>query len=148
MNAFELKNVWKIYSMNGVKTVALRGINLRIRKSDYIAIVGPSGSRKSTLLHIMGCLDTPTKGRVFVNERDVSNLSDDELAEIRCRSIGFVFQAYNLISTLNVLENVALPARLHGMRKQDAEKKTKELLEMLGLKDGMFHKPSQLSGGQ
>ncbi len=145
---FELRNVWKIYEMKGVETHALRGIDLEIKKGEYVAILGPSGSGKSTLMHIMGCLDTPTKGRVFVEGKEVSKLNDDELARIRREKIGFVFQAYNLIPSLTALENVALPMRFAGRGRNESLRKAKELLKKVGLGKRINHKPNELSGGE
>ncbi len=145
---FELKAVWKIYSMKGVETHALRGINLKIKKGEYTAILGPSGSGKSTLMHVMGCLDTPTKGSVFVEGREVSEMNDDELAKIRREKIGFVFQAYNLIPGLTAIENVALPMRFNGHGRSESHRRGKELLRKVGLKERMTHKPNELSGGE
>jgi len=145
---FELQDVCKIYRMKGVETHALRGATLQIRKGEYVALLGPSGSGKSTLMHIMGCLDTPTKGRVFVEGREISKLSDDDLAKIRREKIGFVFQAYNLIQGLTAAENVALPMRFSGYGRGDAQKKAKELLKKVGLENRMDHKPNELSGGE
>ncbi len=145
---FELKDVWKTYFMKDVETNALRGIDLEIKKGEYVAILGPSGCGKSTLMHVMGCLDTPTKGRVFVEEKEVSELSDDELAKIRREKIGFVFQAYNLIPGLTATENVALPMRFSGYGRNESQKKAKELLKKTGLDKRMDHKPSELSGGE
>jgi putative ABC transport system ATP-binding protein len=144
----ELKDVWKVYQMKGVETIALKGINLQIKAGQYAAIVGPSGSGKSTLMHILGCLDTPTKGKVFVESRDISQLKDDELALVRREKIGFVFQAYNLITSLNAIENVSLPMRFSGRSKQDAFKKAKELLIKVGLEKRINHKPNEMSGGE
>jgi putative ABC transport system ATP-binding protein len=144
----ELKDVWKTYCMKDVETNALRGVNLKIEAGQYAAIVGPSGSGKSTLMHILGCLDTPTKGKVLVDGKDVSELNDDELALIRRNKIGFVFQAYNLISSLNAVENVALPMRFSGYSKGDAFRKAKELLTRVGLEKRMNHKPNEMSGGE
>lgn len=144
----ELKDVWKIYSMKGVETDALRGVNLKIEAGQYAAIVGPSGSGKSTLMHILGCLDTPTKGKVLIDGRDVSEMNDDQLALIRRQKIGFVFQAYNLITSLNAIENVALPMRFSGYGKSEAFRKAKELLARVGLEKRMDHKPNEMSGGE
>jgi len=145
---FELQEVWKIYEMKGVETNALRGTSLKIKKGEYVAILGPSGSGKSTLMHIMGCLDTPTKGRVFVEGREVSELSDDDLAKIRREKIGFVFQAYNLIPGLTAAENVALPMRFSGYGRSEAQSKAKEILKRVGLEKRTTHKPNELSGGE
>jgi len=144
----ELKDVWKIYEMGATKTYALCGINLKIHKNEFVSIIGPSGSGKSTLMHIIGCLDTPTKGSVFIEKRDVSKLNENELAQIRRKKIGFVFQFFNLIPTLTALENVALPMRFDGVGKKDAESKAKTFLEKVGLSHRINHKPSELSGGE
>jgi len=145
---FDVRDVWKIYSMKGVETQALRGVNLKIRKGEYSAIIGPSGSGKSTLMHIMGCLDTPSRGTVFVDGKNVSKLSDDELAKIRREKIGFVFQAYNLIPGLTAAENVSLPMRFAGHGRSEAQRKAKELLRKVGLGKRFEHKPSEMSGGE
>ncbi len=145
---FELKDVWKIYYMKGVETNALRGVDIKIKKGEYVAILGPSGCGKSTIMHVMGCLDTPTKGRVFVEGREVSELSDDDLARIRREKIGFVFQAYNLIPGLTATENVALPMRFSGYGRNESQKKAKEILKKIGLEKRMDHRPNELSGGE
>jgi putative ABC transport system ATP-binding protein len=145
---FELKDIWKIYCMKGVETHALRGINLEIKKGEYVAVLGPSGSGKSTLMHVMGCLDTPTKGHVFVEGREVSQMSDDELARVRREKIGFVFQAYNLVPGLTAVENVALPMRFGGHGRGESQRRARELLKKLGLEERMTHKPNELSGGE
>jgi putative ABC transport system ATP-binding protein len=145
---FELKDVWKVYCMKGVETNALRGVNVVIKKGEYAAILGPSGSGKSTLMHVMGCLDTPTKGRVFIEGREVSQMSDDELAKIRREKIGFVFQAYNLIPGLTAVENIALPMRFAGHGRGESQRRAKELLKRVGLKERMSHKPNEMSGGE
>lgn len=145
---FELKEVWKTYFMKGVKTHALRGVDAGIKKGEYVAVLGPSGSGKSTLMHIMGCLDTPTKGSIFVENREVSELSDDELAEIRREKIGFVFQAYNLIPGLTSVENVALPMRLGGQGMKEAHDRAKSILKKMGLGERFGHKPNEMSGGE
>lgn len=145
---FELKDVWKIYYMKGVETNALRGVDLKVKKGEYVAILGPSGSGKSTVMHVMGCLDTPTKGKVFVEGEEVSKLSEDELARIRREKIGFVFQAYNLIPGLTALENVALPMRLDGKGTKESQSKARVLLRRVGLEKRLSHKPNELSGGE
>jgi len=145
---FRLEDVCKDYVMTDVVTKAVCGINLKINKGEYVAIIGPSGSGKSTLMHIIGCLDTPTSGKVWIENMEVSKMKDDELAKIRSEKIGFVFQAYNLINGLTALENVALPMRFAGSSKSSSEKKAKELLATVGLSDRMNHKPNELSGGQ
>jgi putative ABC transport system ATP-binding protein len=145
---FELKDVWKVYFMKGVETNALRGINLAVEKGDYAAILGPSGCGKSTIMHIMGCLDTPTKGSVLVEGRDISEMNDDDLAKIRREKIGFVFQAYNLIPSLTAIENVALPMRFEGRGRGESMKMASELLLRVGLENRMHHKPNEMSGGE
>ncbi len=145
---FELKDVWKTYCMKDVETNALRGINIKVEKGEYAAILGPSGSGKSTLMHIMGCLDTPTKGKVFIEGREVSQMNDDELARIRRDKIGFVFQAYNLIQGLTAIENISLPMRFSGHSRGESQRKAKELLKKVGLQERMSHKPNEMSGGE
>ena len=145
---FELEDVWKVYRMNLVKTEALRGVSLKIEREDYVALFGPSGSGKSTLMHIMGCLDTPTKGKVLFDGKDISKLTPDMLALIRRDKIGFIFQSYNLVGGFDALENVAMPMRFKGVSKIEALSKSKDLLESVGLGDRLNHKPNELSGGQ
>lgn len=133
----------------GQQTVhALRGVSLEIQKNEYVALMGPSGSGKSTLMNMLGCLDTPTRGDYYLNNQNVSQLVDDELAAIRNKEIGFVFQTFNLIPRLSSLENVALPLVYSGMRKSKRLKKAAEVLDAVGLGDRMDHKPNELSGGQ
>ena len=145
---FELKDVWKIYDTGSVKTVALKNINLKIFEGEYTSILGPSGSGKSTLMHMMGCLDTPTKGKIFISEEEVSRFTSDELAKVRRERIGFVFQAYNLIPALTSIENVSLPMRFSGIDKAKAEKRAKKLLRKVGLAHRFNHRGNQLSGGE
>jgi putative ABC transport system ATP-binding protein len=145
---FELKNVWKTYFMKGVETNALRGINLEVKKGEYTAILGPSGSGKSTLMHVMGCLDTPTRGKVFIEGREISKMNDDELAKIRREKIGFVFQAYNLIQGLTAVENTSLPMRFSGQGRGESQRRARELLRKVGLEERMAHKPNEMSGGE
>ncbi len=127
---------------------ALRSISLDIYKGEYVALMGPSGSGKSTLMNMIGCLDTPSGGTYILNNQDVSDMSDDELAEVRNIEIGFVFQTFNLIPRLSALENVALPLIYAGMGKSKRIARAKEVLEAVGLGDRMDHKPNELSGGQ
>ncbi|AEX85789.1 macrolide ABC transporter ATP-binding protein [Marinitoga sp. 1135] len=145
---FEVKDVKKVYKMGEVNVNALDGINFKIKAGEFVIIMGPSGSGKSTTLHIIGCLDTPTSGKVYVDNMDVSNLSEKKLARIRREKIGFVFQQFNLLPKLTALENVELPMIYKGLPSSKRRKKAKELLEMVGLGDRIHHKPSQLSGGQ
>ncbi len=147
MEVIRLENVWKVYK-EGVETVALRGINLSVEEGEYVSIMGPSGSGKSTLMHIMGLLDTPTKGRVYIEGKDVSRMKEDERAKIRRRKIGFVFQAYNLIPSLTAMENVELPLLLDGVPKERRRRIAISLLERMGLGNRLEYYPNQLSGGQ
>lgn len=126
----------------------LKGIDLDIERGEYVALMGPSGSGKSTLMNLLGCLDTPTAGSYELNGADVSNMTDDELAEIRNKEIGFVFQTFNLLPRTTALENVALPMVYAGISKSDRHKRAEEVLTDVGLADRMDHKPNQLSGGQ
>lgn len=144
----DLKDVWKIYQMGEIEFAALKGIDLHIKKGEFVVILGPSGSGKSTLMNQIGCLDTPTKGTVSLGGKDISHLEESELAQIRGRTIGFIFQQFNLIPTLNSLENVILPLEFQEEDASVAEKRARELLKMVGLEDKMQHLPSQLSGGQ
>jgi putative ABC transport system ATP-binding protein len=141
-------NLEKIYKMGEIGVPALRGVNLDIQKGDYVAIEGPSGSGKSTLLNMIGCLDRPTRGSVFIEDVDTSTLNDNELAKIRREKIGFIFQMFNLIPTLNAIENVSLPMMFVGASRGKRIKRAKELLKIVGLSDRMDHKPSELSGGE
>ncbi|MBA5942390.1 MAG: ABC transporter ATP-binding protein [Methanophagales archaeon] len=138
----------KVYLMGEAKVYALRDVNLKIQEGEFIAIIGSSGSGKSTLLNMIGCLDTPTSGAVFIDGIDTASLNEDELAEIRREKIGFIFQQFNLIHTLNALENVALPMFFAGVGREMRLNRAEELLVNLGLVDRMHHKPSELSGGQ
>ena len=148
MNIVELKGVTKVYRLGKVFVPALRGINLDIRKGEFISIMGPSGSGKTTLMNIIGCLDRPTEGKVLIEGKNVAELSDDELARIRREKIGFVFQQFNLIPRLTALENVALPMWFAGINKRERERRAKKLLELVGLGDRIKHKPAELSGGE
>ena len=143
-----LKNIQKRYELGKVIIDALKDVSLTINKNEYVALMGPSGSGKSTLMNILGCLDTPTKGVYRLNSQDVSNLRDNELAEIRNKEIGFVFQTFNLLPRLTALENVALPLVYAGMPKTPRINQSKKVLESVGLGDRMSHKPNELSGGQ
>lgn len=126
----------------------LKGIDLQINKGEYVALMGPSGSGKSTLMNLLGCLDTPTSGQYVLNNKDVSQMIDDELAEIRNKEIGFVFQTFNLLPRTTALDNVALPMIYAGFSKNDRKKRASEVLTQVGLADRMDHQPNQLSGGQ
>ncbi|MDO8657135.1 MAG: ABC transporter ATP-binding protein [Candidatus Levybacteria bacterium] len=138
----------KIYKTGTVETIALNDISFEIKKGEFVAIMGPSGSGKSTLMHMLGALDTPTKGEYILDGEIVSKLSDDELADIRNRKIGFVFQAFNLLARRSALQNVMLPMVFAGIPKEERREKAKKYLEMVGLGDRLNHTSSQLSGGQ
>lgn len=144
----KLDNVWKIYQMGEVKVEALRGLSLEIRKGEFVAIMGPSGSGKSTAVNMIGCLDVPTKGHIYLDQHDISKLSESDLAQIRGRKIGFIFQQFNLLNTLTALENVALPMLFQNTDREKRLETAKKLLEMVELGDRMQHKPNELSGGQ
>jgi len=142
------ENLTKVYRMGEVEVQALRDVNLEIQDGEFIAIIGPSGSGKSTLLNMIGCLDTPTSGAVFIDDINTGKLSENELAEIRREKIGFIFQQFNLIHTLNAVENIALPMFFAGMGREARLKKAEELLVKVGLGDRIYHKPSEMSGGE
>ncbi|NIM46618.1 MAG: ATP-binding cassette domain-containing protein [Candidatus Aenigmarchaeota archaeon] len=142
----ELRNVTKEYLMGEVIVKAIDRVNLKIKKSESIALMGPSGSGKSTMLHLVGCLDRPTKGKILIDGKDVSNLSDNELAVIRRKKIGFIFQFFNLIPSFTALGNVELPMMFSRTPKR--KEKAKELLKAVGLGQRLHHYPSQLSGGE
>lgn len=144
----KIEDVWKIYQLGKTELKVLQGVNLEIAQGAFLALMGPSGSGKSTLLHIIGCLDVPTKGRILLEGEDISKLSPDELAQIRGRKIGFIFQQFNLFANLNALENVMLPMVFRGVPEEERKKRAKNLLDSLGLEKRIFHKPSELSGGE
>lgn len=146
--AVSLENASKVYRIDSIEVPALKNTNIQIATGEYIAIMGPSGSGKTTLLNILGCLDKLTFGHYFLDGEDVSLLSDDRLSEIRNRKIGFIFQSYNLIPELSVLENIAVPLFYRGHVTGEQMKKVKTIAERVGLGDRLHHRPSQLSGGQ
>jgi putative ABC transport system ATP-binding protein len=148
MPLIETKNIWKTYEMGSVQVHALRGVSITINKGDYVAIMGPSGSGKSTLMNLIGCLDTPSQGEYFFNDRLVSTMDDDELAVIRNREIGFVFQTFNLLARATALHNVELPLIYNGTPRADRERNAKKALAIVDLADRMTHRPNELSGGQ
>ena len=149
LGMIECKNITKIYNGNIEKTVALNNVSFKIDEGEFVAIIGPSGSGKSTLMHILGALDTPTEGKYFLDNKDVSKLSDDELADIRKDKIGFVFQAFNLLPRTTVLRNVTLPLMYAGIPLEEREKRAKQALKDAGLDESHFtHLSNQLSGGQ
>ena len=144
----KLTNVWKIYQMGEVEFAALKGINLDIYEGEFLVVLGPSGSGKSTLMNLLGCLDIPSKGTVYLNSKDISGLEESELAKVRGQMIGFIFQSFNLIPTLNTQENVLLPMEFQEENSAKARKRGEYLLEIVGLSDKKQNLPSQLSGGQ
>lgn len=143
-----LEDVWKIYKMGEVEVPALRGISVEIKKGDFVAIIGASGSGKTTMMNLIGCLDIPSKGRVYLKSQDISKLSESDLASFRGKTIGFIFQQYNLIQSISAFDNVKLPLEFLEYNDRDANKRTIELLTLVGLKDYMHHRPTQLSGGE
>lgn len=148
-DVIKLENITKIYKMGeGVSVKALQGVDLVIKEKDFVSILGPSGSGKSTLLHIMGLLDRPTSGKRYIGGIETSTMDEEERARIRGDKIGFVFQTFNLISSLNALENVELPLLLRESNTKERRKRAKELLERVGLGERIHHRPGQLSGGQ
>lgn len=144
----EVVNVRKIYEMGEVRVPALNGVNLRVKTGEFMGVMGPSGSGKTTLLHLIGALDRPTEGRVLIKGADISRLSDDELAELRNREIGFVFQFFNLIPRMTAVENVELPMAFAGVPREKRRRRAVELLERVGLGDRLNHRPTELSGGE
>ena len=144
----KVKNIKRNFILGNETISVLKGINLEIFKGEYVALMGPSGSGKSTLMNLLGCLDTPTSGNYTLNGKDVSQLKDDDLAEIRNKEIGFVFQSFNLLSRTTALENVALPMMYAGVSKLERNQKATRALEQVNLSDRMQHLPNQLSGGQ
>ncbi|GHC60077.1 ABC transporter ATP-binding protein [Ulvibacter litoralis] len=144
----DIKDIRRDFVLGNEIVKVLKGIDLKIERGEYVALMGPSGSGKSTLMNLLGCLDTPTSGTYLLNGKDVSNMTDDDLAEIRNKEIGFVFQTFNLLPRTTALENVALPMVYAGVSKKDRNKRAEEVLTDVGLADRMDHKPNQLSGGQ
>ncbi len=144
----ETKDVKKSYTIGENKIHALKGISIKIHEGEYIAIVGKSGSGKSTLMHLIGLLDTPTSGHIYLNGKDVSNLSQKELAHIRNAEIGFVFQSFNLLQRTNVLDNVILPLKYSKVPKKEWESRAIEAIKLVGLEERMYNKSNELSGGQ
>jgi len=141
-------DVRKVYKMGDTQTHALRGATLDVRRGEYLSIMGPSGSGKTTLFNIIGGLNKPTSGKVYIDQVDIAQLDPYELAWLRCRKVGYVFQSFNLIQVMSCLENVMLPMAFAGLSGDDAHDKALEILEMVGLADRALHKPSEMSGGQ
>ncbi len=144
----KLEDVWKIYQFGKMELPILKGISLDIAPGAFVVILGPSGSGKSTMLNIVGCLDLPTRGKVFLDGQDISKMSEDELAQVRGKKIGFVFQQFNLLQNLSALENVTIPMIFQGKSEKERIERAEFLLASLGLKDRMNHKPMELSGGE
>lgn len=144
----KLEDVWKIYKMGEVEVNALQGLNLDVKECEFLAIMGRSGSGKSTAVNMIGCLDVPTKGKIMLDSHDISKLHESELAQIRGRKIGFIFQQFNLIPTLTALENVMLPMIFQGIDENKRIERAAELLELVELGDRLNHKPTELSGGE
>ncbi|MEM9646199.1 MAG: ABC transporter ATP-binding protein [Planctomycetota bacterium] len=146
--AFRVEDLYRTYFLKGETVHALNGVSFDVLSGEYIAIMGPSGSGKSTLLNVLGCLDRPTRGRYLLAGEDVSKISDHQLSRIRGKRIGFVFQSYNLLQQLNVLENIRVPLQYQGLIGSDAKSKCQELAEKVGLGNRLYHRPTELSGGQ
>jgi len=144
----ETVDLWKTYAMGAEQIHALRGVSFRIERGEYVAIMGPSGSGKSTLMHLIGCLDTPSRGSYLLNDKEVSQMNDDELARIRNEEIGFVFQTFNLLPRATALHNVALPLVYAGVPAKTREERAKTALDRVELASRMTHRPNELSGGQ
>jgi putative ABC transport system ATP-binding protein len=143
-----LEGIQRLYSMGDETIYALRGIDLQIKRNEYVALMGPSGSGKSTLMNLIGCLDSPSSGSYWLNGQDVAGLSDNRLAEIRNREIGFVFQTFNLLPRLTALDNVALPLVYAGVSEMERRERAHDVLKQVGLQDRVGHRPNELSGGQ
>ena len=146
----ELRNVWKIYEMGEgeVKVNALCGLDLAVKKGEFVSIMGPSGSGKSTAMNMIGALDIPTKGKILLESQDIAQLTESDLAQIRGRKIGFIFQQFNLIPTLTAKENIKLPMIFQNIPKYEREERAEKLLKLVDLGDRMYHRPTELSGGQ
>jgi len=148
MNIIEVSHLKKIYNTAAGETIALNDVSFTIKKGEFVAIMGPSGSGKSTLMHLLGCLDTPTSGTYILDGENVENLTDDQLADIRNRKIGFIFQAFNLLPRTTVLQNVMLPMRYAGIPEDERRERAAKYLKMVGLGERMDHTSNQISGGQ
>ncbi len=144
----KLEDVWKIYKMGDVEVPALRGMSLEVYPGEFVAIMGPSGSGKSTAMNMVGCLDVPTKGHIFLDNKDISKMKESDLARIRGKKIGFIFQSFNLMQNLTAIENVMLPMTFQGVPGAIREERAAGFLKLVGLETRMTHKPTELSGGQ
>ena len=148
MPLIEVENVRKVYKMDGVEFEALRGVSFTVEKEEFVIIMGPSGSGKSTLMHILGALDVPTSGKYILNGKDITSMTKDELARVRNKNIGFIFQGFNLLPRMSALENVELPMLYAGLPAGERRAKAKQALDLVGLLEWADHRPNQLSGGQ
>jgi putative ABC transport system ATP-binding protein len=144
----KLDNVWKVYNLGKIELPVLKGISLEIFPGSFVVILGPSGSGKSTMLNMVGCLDLPTKGAIYLEGEDISQMSENQLAQARGKKIGFIFQQFNLLQNLNALENVMIPMIFQGKSEKNRQEKAKVLLASVGLTERMKHKPTELSGGE
>jgi putative ABC transport system ATP-binding protein len=144
----KLENVTKTYNLGNIDISVLKNLSLEINPGSFVSIMGPSGSGKSTLMYLLGCLDTPTTGKIFLDGKDVSNLSENELARVRGKKIGFVFQQFNLLNNLSALENVMLPMVFQGLAESKRIERAKEMLDSLSMTERMNHRPGELSGGE
>ena len=147
-NVIEIENISRFFQVGTETVKALRDVSLNIKKNEFVAIMGPSGSRKSTMMNILGCLDTPTSGKYMLNNQDVSKMTDNELADVRNREIGFIFQTFNLLPRADALHNVELPLIYSGLPRAKRREMAETALNKVGLGDRMHHKPNELSGGQ
>lgn len=148
MSLIEVEDVRKVYRMDGVEFEALKGVSFTVDKGEFVIIMGPSGSGKSTIMHILGALDVPTSGRYVLDGKEIANMTRDELAHVRNRNIGFVFQGFNLLPRMNAMENVELPMLYAGVSPKERKAKANQALELVGLLEWAHHRPNQMSGGQ
>jgi len=148
MSLIEVEDVRKVYRMDGVEFEALKGVSFTVDKGEFVIIMGPSGSGKSTIMHILGALDVPTSGRYVLDGKEIANMTRDELAHVRNRNIGFVFQGFNLLPRMNAMENVELPMLYAGVPPKERKAKANQALELVGLLEWAHHRPNQMSGGQ
>ena len=144
----DMRHIYKSYFSGGIETPALNDVNFQVDEGEYVAVMGPSGSGKSTLMNIIGCLDKPTSGEMIIDGKDISKCSEDEMADIRLKKIGFIFQSFQLLSYENALENVCIPLSYEGIPVKERRRRASEALTRVGLEDRMHHLPNQLSGGQ